>query len=426
MTSETPLRYDRVKWTLLVTLLFSIGAPLVPRVALHPIVVATVLLGILATFAAWKRAWCDVGIMMIIVATLLAAQQIFPRVDEPLLFLRVCALLALFFLHITLLIGPWSRFFPRVRKWYRYRRHLGVTTFLLGLAHASFVMNIYFGYSFQSAYTTSFTFFGATTLYILFLLAATSWDIVQKKIPLRAWNAVHAFTFMLYAAAVWFFSRVTLGATNTTYFLLGVFIIYWFLVAPWSLPRFTMRRINGWKQLHMLAYGAYGSLLVHTWTGTIQYQSQGIRILFWSMAMVVAGSHAAGLLVQFQTYRKRRASPSPQTVQRDGKTFYHVGTMQEFEEGKGRRVDVAGKLIAIFREGETFFALSALCPHQNGPLEQGKIVNGYVVCPWHGYQWSTKDGNGPPGYGDCVPAYPVIVEHNEVYVAPQCRNHCDC
>ena len=54
-----------------------------------------------------------------------------------------------------------------------------------------------------------------------------------------------------------------------------------------------------------------------------------------------------------------------------------------------------GERIAVFRDGEEIGAVTNLCAHQNGPLGEGRIIDGCVTCPWHGYQYRLSDGRAP-------------------------------
>ena len=51
-----------------------------------------------------------------------------------------------------------------------------------------------------------------------------------------------------------------------------------------------------------------------------------------------------------------------------------------------------GERIAVFRDGARIGALSNLCAHQNGPIGEGRMIDGCVTCPWHGYQYRLEDG----------------------------------
>jgi thiamine pyrophosphate-dependent acetolactate synthase large subunit-like protein/nitrite reductase/ring-hydroxylating ferredoxin subunit len=66
-------------------------------------------------------------------------------------------------------------------------------------------------------------------------------------------------------------------------------------------------------------------------------------------------------------------------------------------------------------EGQ-YAALSNKCPHQGGPLGEGSIENGMLRCPWHGWDYHPITGSPPEGYGDCVPAFPVEIRDDGIYV----------
>jgi nitrite reductase (NADH) small subunit len=36
--------------------------------------------------------------------------------------------------------------------------------------------------------------------------------------------------------------------------------------------------------------------------------------------------------------------------------------------------------------------LNNVCPHQEGPLAEGAIEEGRIVCPWHGWSFDPKTG----------------------------------
>ena len=53
-----------------------------------------------------------------------------------------------------------------------------------------------------------------------------------------------------------------------------------------------------------------------------------------------------------------------------------------------------GVLVAIARLADgTIAAFENVCPHMKGPLGEGKIRNGVVACPWHGFRFDVRTGN---------------------------------
>ena len=60
-----------------------------------------------------------------------------------------------------------------------------------------------------------------------------------------------------------------------------------------------------------------------------------------------------------------------------------------------------------------------VCQHQFGPLGEGKVVDGCVVCPWHGYEYRPDTGASPPPFTEKVPTYRVRVVGGDVLVDPR-------
>jgi thiamine pyrophosphate-dependent acetolactate synthase large subunit-like protein/nitrite reductase/ring-hydroxylating ferredoxin subunit len=87
------------------------------------------------------------------------------------------------------------------------------------------------------------------------------------------------------------------------------------------------------------------------------------------------------------------------------------------DEGRVRSVVVDGRSVALSRCGGALGALENRCPHQGGPLGEGSIEQGWLRCPWHGYDYRPGDGTPPEGFSDGVPAYDVDVRDDGVYVA---------
>src|SRR5881296_4020913 len=85
--------------------------------------------------------------------------------------------------------------------------------------------------------------------------------------------------------------------------------------------------------------------------------------------------------------------------------------------GKSTAVEIDGNRIAVFNVGGTFYAIDDTCPHAGGPLSEGKVDGGKVVCPWHDAEFDLNTGDvlAPPAF-EGVKSYQVVVEGNDVKV----------
>ena len=65
------------------------------------------------------------------------------------------------------------------------------------------------------------------------------------------------------------------------------------------------------------------------------------------------------------------------------------------------------------------YALSNICRHQGGPVGEGRILDGCITCPWHGWQYKPESGVSPPPFHEVIETYPVRVVDGVVYVNPE-------
>ena len=85
---------------------------------------------------------------------------------------------------------------------------------------------------------------------------------------------------------------------------------------------------------------------------------------------------------------------------------------------EGRRVDIAGRQLAIFNLGDRFVVVDNQCPHKGGPLADGIVAGDSVVCPLHAWKVNLASGqvDRPSGTGTCVVAYPTRVDAGIIVV----------
>jgi nitrite reductase (NADH) small subunit len=84
--------------------------------------------------------------------------------------------------------------------------------------------------------------------------------------------------------------------------------------------------------------------------------------------------------------------------------------------GQAREFAAGGRMICVANVGGTLSALDNVCVHRGGPLGQGTLEDGKVVCPWHGWQFDAATGAIGHNSEARIPVYPLILEGDDVLV----------
>jgi nitrite reductase (NADH) small subunit len=76
--------------------------------------------------------------------------------------------------------------------------------------------------------------------------------------------------------------------------------------------------------------------------------------------------------------------------------FVRVCSQSELPStGQVRELTAAGRTLCVANVAGTICVLDGTCPHEGGPLGEGSIEDGRVVCPWHGFAFDVRTGAAP-------------------------------
>ena len=290
-----------------------------------------------------------------------------PSATAETLLIRAFGTAAFLLLNVVLCIGPLSRLDRRFLPLLYNRRHLGVTTFLLGLAHGGFAL-----FQFHALGNVN--------------------PLVSLFISNPRYQAVADFPFQ----ALGFFALLIL-----------------FLMAATS-HDFWLRNLSApmWKRVHMMVYVAYTLLVAHVTLGALQSETSPVLA-----AALIAGVATVLSLHLAAALREKRVDRARHLAVDEG--YVEVCKADRISEKCATIVSLAGERVAVFRYDGKVSAISNVCQHQNGPLGEGRIIDGCVTCPWHGYQYQPESGASPPPFKEKVPTFRVKVVEGSVYVHPR-------
>ena len=287
-------------------------------------------------------------------------------ISDEILIIRALGACGIVMLHVILCIGPLARLSPRFLPLLYNRRHFGVMMFFVALAHAIVAIGFYHGFGTISPIKSLLT---SNTQY----------------------GSVSAFPFEM----------------------LGVGALLILLAMAATSHDFWLHKLSPrvWKTLHMGVYLAWALLIGHVALGAMQSERSNIYpILLGIGVIVVSALH----IVAGRRELRHDQSAKPASG------WIDVCAADDIADSRGKVVTISNhERMAIFRYGDQLSAISNVCAHQGGPLGEGRIIDGCVTCPWHGYQYRPGDGCAPPPFTEKLPTYAIRVEDGRVLVNPE-------
>jgi nitrite reductase/ring-hydroxylating ferredoxin subunit/DMSO/TMAO reductase YedYZ heme-binding membrane subunit len=307
------------------------------------------------------------GLLLAFLVVFLGVQATLrPELTIETLLIRALGAAAFTLLHVILWIGPLARLNRRFLPLLYNRRHLGVMMFTIALAHGVFSIVQFHA--------------GGTLNPLVSVLVGNARYTTISQIPFQPFGLVALVILLLMAA------------TSHDFWLHN-------LTAP------------VWKALHMGVYVAYTLIVLHVIFGVLQGEAS--PLLAWTLC--------GGVLIVFTLHgvaarQEARLDREQESLRIDG--FVDVCGVAEIAEKRAVVTCLSGERVAVFRYHGQVSAISNVCQHQNGPLGEGRIVNGCVVCPWHGYEYLPDTGASPPPFTEKVPTFDVRVVAGRVLVHP--------
>jgi nitrite reductase/ring-hydroxylating ferredoxin subunit/DMSO/TMAO reductase YedYZ heme-binding membrane subunit len=306
---------------------------------------------------------CASYLLLFIALTLIFNEQ----VTFETLLIRSTSTLAVLLLHLILAIGPICRLNKKFLPLLYNRRHLGVTMFTFALIHGTF-------------------------------------SIIQFH-SLGNTNPIESL----------FTSNTNFGSLPAFPFQsLGFFALIIFFLMAITSHDFWLHNLSPkvWKTLHMFVYLAYFLVVMHVMLGVIQYEKNPVFVV-----MIFAGAAVLITLHLLAGYRELKIDNTRLTLRQEG--FVYVCAVQDIEDSRAKIFCVDKERIAVYRHENKLYAIHNVCKHQGGPLGEGKILDGCITCPWHGYQYLPQNGQSPPPFKEKVNTYDVKIIDNKVWLNPK-------
>lgn len=281
------------------------------------------------------------------------------------LVIRAFGSLAIIMLHIVLAIGPLSRLNTRFLPILFNRRHLGVSMFIAALIHGGFSI---------------FQFHALGNVNPVYSIFTSNMD----------YDSLTNFPFQVlgFLALLILFA---MASTSHDFFLANL-------------------SAKTWKRLHMMVYMAYALIIAHVFLGAFQQETSAFTIGILVVGFITISS------LHLITAFKERKTDNMKAKEKEG--WLKVCEIEEIEEDRAKIFIIKNERVAIFKYEGKLSAIHNVCKHQGGPLGEGKIIDGCVTCPWHGYQYLPHSGQSPPPFTEKVATYELKLDGKMVYINP--------
>jgi len=96
--------------------------------------------------------------------------------------------------------------------------------------------------------------------------------------------------------------------------------------------------------------------------------------------------------------------------------FVKVASLRALPPGSVQEVLLNGEPYAVCNVDGVIRALHGVCIHRGGPLGQGQLHEGRVVCPFHLWEFDCATGEYDFDPTRRVPTYPVRVEGDDILI----------
>jgi len=269
-------------------------------------------------------------------------------------------------LTMILCIGPLARIDQRFLPLLYNRRHFGVSFFIIALIHSALAIFWYHS-------------FGDINPIVSVIISGGSYQSFSD-FPFQVFGLIALFIFFILASISHDYWNALLGPL--------------------------------WKTLHLLIYPGYILLVIHIGYGALQEDNTGLLpVMVYSSVILVSGLHLYSALFK----------SGQDHILDENREWVEIPHWQSIENDRGMTVKVGkDERVAIFRYDDSkLCAVSNVCQHQNGPLGEGKIIDGCITCPWHGYQYRPEDGCSPPPFTEKIPTYHLKLEDNKLFLNPK-------
>lgn len=176
------------------------------------------------------------------------------------------------------------------------------------------------------------------------------------------------------------------------------------------------RHTSGGERRVGLLHAILNSVALGSYAASWFTRKAGRRKVGLALSLVGAGAvTASGWLGGHLSYALG-VGVDTTAFQHSEREWTYLADAGSVRAGELSPADLEGVPIVLTRDGDQIIALAGRCTHRGGPLHEGELGDGCIVCPWHGSTFAL-DGSVVAGPATRPqPSYEVDVRGQEIFV----------
>ena len=95
--------------------------------------------------------------------------------------------------------------------------------------------------------------------------------------------------------------------------------------------------------------------------------------------------------------------------------LFKIKPLSELPPGSLTEVQINGAAYALCNYEGTLRLFDGICPHAGGPLGEGNLAGGQIVCPWHGWAFDCQSGVNDFDPDVQLKSHPVVVQDGSIF-----------
>lgn len=145
---------------------------------------------------------------------------------------------------------------------------------------------------------------------------------------------------------------------------------------------------------------------------------EAFAIALMGYLLVMGGGYLGGVLVFHLGVMINR------NAYRSGPAEFTTSTITgELAEGELKRVMVLEQPVLLVKASGRIHAVGAVCSHYGAPLNEGRVVDNAIECPWHASRFALEDGRVVQGPAcAALPIYDCRIVNTQVQIKMRTEN----